>query len=193
MQNSNSLQTFVVNLLKEKLSPFYYYHNVEHTLYVQEKVVEIGEQEGCNANEIDALKTGALWHDVGYINTYLRHEEEGCVLARQYMPGYGYSDTEIASLCGMIMATKMPQSPKNKLEEIIADADLEYLGTPAAAVRAERLFHELQHQSPSLSRSQWEKTQIGFLDKHRYFTPYCKATKEPLKQAYLRSLLSASK
>lgn len=186
----NNLQTFVVNLLKEKLPPFYYYHNVEHTLYVQQKVVEIGERETCTENEIEALKIAALWHDVGFINTYMRHEEEGCKLVRLYMPGYGYSDTEIASLCGMIMATRMPQSPKNKLEEIIADADLEYLGTPAAAVRAEKLFHELHHQSPSLSRAQWEKTQIGFLDKHRYFTPYCKATKEPLKQAYLRSLLS---
>jgi len=188
----NSLQTFVINLLKEKLSPFYYYHDVEHTLYVQQKVVEIGEQEACNANEIEALKVAALWHDAGFITSYLRHEEEGCVLVRQYMPGYGYSDADIASLCGMIMATRIPQSPKNKLEEIIADADLEYLGTPAAGVRAEKLFHELQHQSPSLSRAQWRKTQIAFLDKHRYFTPYCKASKEPIKQAYLRGLLSAT-
>jgi hypothetical protein len=29
----------------------------------------------------------------------------------------------------MIMATKIPQTPQNKLEEIIADADLEYLGS----------------------------------------------------------------
>jgi uncharacterized protein len=188
----NSLQTFVVNLLKEKLSPFYYYHNLAHTLYVQQKVIEIGKQEGCTENEIELLAVAALWHDAGYLNTYTRHEEESCALARKHLPAYGYSGVAIESLCGMIMATKVPQSPKTKTEEIIADADLEYLATPAAPALAENLFRELQYRNPSLNRAQWLKTQIAFLDSHRYFTAYCKANKEPQKQAYLRSL-SASR
>jgi uncharacterized protein len=189
----NSLQTFVVGLLTEKLSPYYYYHNTEHTLYVQEKAIEIGKQEDCSANELDLLKIAALWHDAGYINTYIRHEEESCILARKHLPAYGYSNIAIESVCGMIMATKIPQSPENKLEEIIADADLEYLAGPSAVTLAENLFRELQYQNPSLNQAQWLKTQIAFLDSHRYFTAYCKASKEPQKQAYLRSLQAASR
>jgi uncharacterized protein len=187
----NSLQIFVLNLLKEKLSPFYYYHNIAHTLYVQQKAVEIGAHEGCTAAELEMLSVAALWHDAGYINTYLRHEEESCALAKSHLPGFGYTSADINILCGMIMATRMPQSPKNKLEEIIADADLEYLGTAAAPALAENLFQELHHQNPALSRAQWLKTQTGFLDRHRYFTSYCKTNIEPKKQAYLQSLLSA--
>ena len=35
---------------------------------------------------------------------------------------------DIEIICGIIMATKIPQRPKNYLEEIICDADLNYLG-----------------------------------------------------------------
>ncbi len=188
----NEMQSFVLSLLEKKLPQFYSYHNVAHTLYVQDKVVEIGTHELCTTIEIATLRVAALWHDTGYINTYTRHEEESCVLVQEYLPKFGYDAPSIDMICGMIMATRMPQSPTTKLEEIIADADLEYLATPAAAALAENLYQELRHQNPSLSRAQWLKTQIAFLDSHRYFTAYCKANKEFYKQAYLQSLQPVS-
>ena len=90
----------------------------------------------------------------------------------------------------MIMATKMPQSPNNKLEEIIADADLEYLGSVDVAEKATRLFRELQWLNPSLTAAQWKKTQISFLQNHRYFTRFCKDNREPLKHGYLCGLIN---
>ena len=136
------------------------------------------------------LTTAALWHDTGYIHTYKGHEGESCLLARQYLPGYGFTAEDINKICGMIMATKIPQSPQNKLEEIIADADLEYLGTSNAAVLANHLFRELNAIDPLLTEADWNRTEIDFLTAHKYFTGYCKANKEHIKQSYLQSLLS---
>lgn len=183
------MKGFVIKMLKKKLPVSYCYHNCEHTLYVMEKVVEIAKQENCTAQEINLLSTAALWHDAGYIHTYYGHEEEGCTLAGQYLPGYGFSINEINKIAGMIMATKMPQTPKNKLEEIIADADLEYLGTMNAAEKADLLFEELHSLTPALTKAAWNKMQIAFLQLHHYYTPYCKKLKEPLKTAYLNELL----
>jgi len=183
------MKAFVENLLREKLSPLYYYHNVAHTLYVMDKAAEIGRHEHCSEKEIELMIAAALWHDSGYINTNTSHEKESCVLARQYLPAYGFSAAETDAICGMIMATRMPQSPKNKLEEIIADADLEYLGTAAAAEKANDLFRELKELNPAFTNEQWQKTQLNFLSAHQYFTRYCKENKEPLKQAYLQRLL----
>jgi uncharacterized protein len=90
----------------------------------------------------------------------------------------------------MIMATKVPQLPKNKLEEIIADADLEYLGTICVTEKADSLFKELQSLTPSLTKAAWDKMQIAFLQTHHYFTAYCKEKKEPVKQAYLKELMN---
>lgn len=193
MQNKPAVKDFIINMLEEKLPASYCYHNIEHTLYVTDKVTEIGGQENCTAEEISLLTVAALWHDAGYMNIYVGHEEEGCKLARQYLPEYGYSDKDIDIICGMIMATKVPQSPKNKLEEIIADADLEYLGTDNARRNADSLFKELQSINPLLTKDEWNKIQISFLTKHHYFTAFCKKNKEPAKLNYLSKLLNGTK
>jgi uncharacterized protein len=190
MQSSQSMKAFVTGLLKDKLSPFYYYHNVEHTLYVTGQATAIGIEEKCTAAEIDLLEAAALWHDTGFIIQYNDHEEESCRLARQYLPGFGYAMTDTDRICGMIMATKMPQSPQNKLEFILADADLEYLGTGSAGAKATELFKELQYQDPSLTRSAWNDFQIAFLIKHHYFTRFCKENRAFAKREYLNGLLN---
>lgn len=188
MQSRQSMQAFVMDLLKEKIPPHYYYHNSDHTLHVMVAAEEIARQEGCSEKEIDLLTAAALWHDSGFINTYANHEKAGCILARQYLPEYNYSPADIDVICGMIMATKIPQSPKNKLEEIIADADLEYLGTFSVDEKAAVLFKELQWMNPSFTDAQWRKTQIAFLQSHTYFTQFCKTNREPVKHEYLWSL-----
>jgi predicted metal-dependent HD superfamily phosphohydrolase len=182
------MKAFVIDLLKSKLPSSYYYHDYEHTLYVMDKAVEIGQHQNCTEKEIELLVVASLWHDTGFINVYDEHEKEGCALAKKYLPEYGYSNSDINKICGMIMATKIPQSPKNKLEEIIADADLEYLGTDNASAKANDLFKELQSLNPSLTNEQWNKTQIAFLQKHHYFTKFCKENTAPGKAAYLISL-----
>lgn len=183
------MKTFVVDLLKSNIPVFYYYHNWEHTLYVTDKAIEIGKEEGCTGEELDLVAAAALWHDTGFIKTYADHEEQSRLLAGQYLPGYGYSTQHIDKICGMIMATQIPQSPKNKLEEIVADADLEYLGTSDAATKAEYLFKEWRHINPLLTREKWNQVQISFLQNHHYFTRFCKRHKEPAKAEYLRSLI----
>ena len=190
MHIDKQLYNFVTNLLKTKISASYYYHNYEHTLYVINKVIEIGEQENCTIKELELLRIAALWHDTGYIITYNGHEEESCKLARRHLTGYGYSSDDINAICAMIMATKIPQLPQNKLQQIIADADLEYLGTNNAAEYATNLFKELNAINSLLTKQDWNKIEIEFLTAHHYFTGYCKANKEPIKQAYLKSLIN---
>ncbi|MFM9910612.1 MAG: HD domain-containing protein [Chitinophagaceae bacterium] len=188
MQNNTALKTFVIDLIKNNIPSTYYYHQEDHTLYVLEKAIEIGNHEKCTAKEIDLLQAAALLHDTGFISTYHEHEEESCRLATIYLPDYGYSATSIKKICGMIMATKLPQSPKNKLEEILVDADLEYLGTDLAVEQAEKLYREMHSLQPTLTIAQWNLIQISFLEQHHYFTPYCKKYKEAQKKSYLLQL-----
>ena len=155
------MQQFVVHLLQNKLPPYYTYHNIEHTLYVTEKAEEIARYENCTEQEINLLCAAALWHDAGCIITFKGHEEESCKLAKQYLPVYDFSSLDIEIICGIIMATKIPQSPKTKLEEILADSDLEYLGTENAVVFAENLYKELLHLHPFLTKEQWKHNQIS--------------------------------
>lgn len=190
MQNKPSMQEFVMQLLNEKLPANYTYHNNAHTLDVQAYAQDIAVHEGCNAEEQRLLNAAALWHDTGFIEKYAGHEEASCVLAAKYLPEFGYSNDEINSITAIIMATKLPQSATGKLEKIIADADLAYLGSADAAEKANLLFKEFQSLDSLLTEHQWNATQIAFLSSHRYFTAYCQQTKEAIKQAYLVTLKS---
>ena len=181
-----------MTMLQEKIPLTYSYHNCEHTLYVIDKVIEIGKKENCTEDELTLLKAAALWHDTGFIKVYEDHEEAGCDLAKFYLPEYGFYSPEVDIICGMIMATRIPQQPKNKLEEIVVDADLEYLGSDLVKENAEKLFKELNALDPQLARDEWNKRQITFLQHHEYFTQYCKEVKEPVKQAYLKELIKDS-
>ncbi len=188
MPSKIPMQEFVIDLLKTSTPDTYYYHNYHHSLYVQEKAAEIGAYENCSKKELDLLYAAALWHDTGYIHKHKDHERESCVLARQYLPGYGYTDADIHKICGMIMATKISRTPRTKLEKIIADADTEYLGTEKAATWANDLFKELSILNPLLTKELWNKIEINFLTKHVFFTSFCIENREPIKQSYLNSL-----
>lgn len=189
MEFPHGLLDLVRDLQNNNLPAGYEYHNYQHSVYIVRMVDEIGRAEGCTPEEIDLLKLAALWHDVGYINVYEGHEEEGCNLAKQYLPAFGISRQHIERVCDLIRVTKIPQSPKDKLGQVLADADLEYLGTPDAERMATQLYHELKYRTPALTIPEWNKIQVAFIQKHHFFTSYCIQTREPLKQAYLRSLM----
>ena len=70
MHIDKQLNDYIANLLQTRIPANYYYHNYGHTLYVLEKVKEIGKQENCTARELELLAVAALWHDTGYIYTY---------------------------------------------------------------------------------------------------------------------------
>lgn len=191
MQSKQHMKDFVIGLLKDNLPETYLYHNPEHTLYVIEKVLEIGRHEECTEEELEFIVLAALWHDTGYIKTYSNHEEESCKIAHQYLPEYGYTADYIDKLCDLIMVTKIPQTPKNKLDEILADADLEYLGTSDFEIKSDSLFKELQSLRSSYTEAEWNQAQISFLQKHHYFTKYCQENKEPIKRKHLLKLISS--
>lgn len=196
MQTKENMQDFVITMLKEQIPASYTYHNYEHTLYVQGKAREIGLHEHLGKRDMDLLNTAALWHDTGYIHTYKGHEEESCVMAKEYLPGYSYNEADIEIICGMMMATKVPQQPHSFLEDIIADADLAYLGTIGAAEQSDKLFNELRSIHPAFTKVEWNNQQIAFLKAHQFFTAFYRQKKEPVKQVYLaqiKKLMEAGK
>ncbi|MEJ7674916.1 MAG: hypothetical protein WKF59_20010 [Chitinophagaceae bacterium] len=68
------------------------------------------------------------------------------------------------------MVTKLPQEPYNHLEEILCDADLFYLGSDKYFEGASNLYSEFKAARKIEEHADWNKVQIDFLKKHRYFT-----------------------
>ena len=85
----------------------------------------------------------------------------------------------------MIMATKIPQSPKTLLEQIICDADLDYLGRDDFEPISNNLYKEFLTFKIIPEDCIWDHIQIKFFESHRYFT---KTTLEKRNTAKLKHL-----
>jgi uncharacterized protein len=190
MKNWSSLYEQVMTSLKEKLSPLLEYHHWKHTEYVILMAEYIAHKENCSEDEILLIKTAALFHDLGFINPIVdSHEDESIRLAQQMLPKFGYSNSEIVLIIGMIQATRIPQQPNNKLEAILADADLEYLGTDDFIFIGNKLFREIKHENPNLTLKEWNQIQIKFLQKHKFHTHYCLNHRAAKKEQNLKQLI----
>ena len=88
----------------------------------------------------------------------------------------------------MIMATKIPQSPKNKLEKIICDADLDYLGRDDFEVISNNLYTEFLDFGIVKDHNDWMQKQIGFLEFHLYFTKSSQQLRQPKKMERLTKI-----
>lgn len=188
MKDYKELEDFVVAKLKRELPQNLHYHGLHHTLDVLESAERIGREEHIGPADMQLLKTAVLYHDSGFTKVYKNHEEVGCDLARQELPEFGYSPEQIEKVCGMIMATKIPQRPTNQLEYIIADADLEYLGTDKFWKIGRTLFEEIRIYLDVDSERQWNIIQMNFLKSHSYHTDYCRKNREAAKQQHLKEV-----
>lgn len=184
----SDLQEFVLDKLERELPDYLYYHNVKHTVDVVTQVELIGWGENIGDEELLLLKTAALFHDSGHIIGYDDHEYHSTVLARQYLPTYGYSEEQIETICNLIMATQLPPNPKNKLEAILCDSDLDYLGRSDMIPVSGNLFKELKKQNKIESLNDWNKLQVKFILSHQYFTDTARNLREVNKQKQIERL-----
>ena len=181
-------KTYINARLRKELPGNLSYHSVSHVKDVYDSAKRIARGEGIKGDDLTLLLTAVLYHDSGFMSGSKNHEETGCTIARESLPGFDYTHEQIERICGMIMATKIPQTPYNILEEIIADADLDYLGREDFWSIGNRLFTELQMYGILQHEDEWNRLQVGFLEKHHYFTKTAIATRKEKKDEYLAQL-----
>jgi class 3 adenylate cyclase len=182
------LQEIVLDKLERELPSYLYYHNVKHTVDVVTEVELIGWAEGVDDEDILVLKTAGLFHDFGHIIAYDEHELHGTQLAQEYLPKYGYTKQQIERICDVIMATKLPPEPKNLLEKIICDADLDYLGRSDMIPVSNTLYKELKEQDKIGTLNDWNKLQLKFISGHSYFTRTAQSLREVNKQKQIERI-----
>lgn len=182
-------EQFIVNVLASELSPTLYYHGLHHVMDVVRAAEWIAQAEGITDQEsLTLLKTAALFHDVGFLFAYKGHEEAGCTYVQQMLPDFGYTPAQIAIISGMIMATRIPQAPQTKLEEILCDADLDYLGRDDFEPIARSLYEELKARDLITDELAWNRIQVSFLSSHHYWTRTAISARQAAKEQQLTVL-----
>lgn len=167
------VRNYVFNMFKNELPPEVVYHNFDHTVEVVNAAFEIGKAENISNKEMEALLLAAWFHDTGNIKGYENHEEESKKIAIHFLEGKGFEQDKLAEIEALIDATKMPQQPKSKLEEIICDADMVHLASKDFKEKSELLKLEWELLGyKDLSEFEWCCENDSFLTKHTFFTNY---------------------
>lgn len=176
------LESDFLDYLKNNLDSSLYYHSVLHTMDVLEATENIALHEGVLDERMILLKTAALIHDAGFIKQYNNNEVIGVEIAKETLPKYGYTKNQIDKISALILATAVDHEPKNKLERIIKDADLDYLGRDDFEEISDKLYLELKEREIIKDKEHWDKLQIKFFEKHQYYTDYSQKHRAKKKQ-----------
>jgi len=175
--------------LKEGLAPHLTYHNLWHTQHdVMPAVVRLAEASGVCTDDVHLLRVAAAYHDIGFLEREQGHEIVGLRVVAQKLGSFDFTSRQIERIMGMIMATRLPQSPRNLLEEIVADADLDVLGRADFFPRSAVLYEEFTSLGQERTWRQWLEQQLTFLKSHSYFTAAAVASRGELKARHIVEL-----
>jgi len=182
------VEEFILEKLEKGLPKNLYYHNLKHTIDVYTQVELIGRSENVTQEEQLLLQTAALFHDAGHLIDYDTHEEMGVKLAREILPDYQYSERQIEIISELILVTKLPPKPKNLMEAIMCDADLDYLGRVDFIPVSNMLYKELHEHGRIGTIQEWNEMQIKFIEKHQYFTNTARRLRNVNKNSQLENI-----
>ena len=187
-------EDYAKNLLKDKLSSAYTYHNLDHTIQVVDKIKILAKEENISPEDTENLILAGWFHDLGYVDDADNHEEESRKIASDFLKQHRFPEERIAKIGELILATDKFYKPKNHLEEIIKDADMYHLASDDYFRICENLRQEIKevhHQK--FSKLQWAELNITFFAKHQFYTKFAKENWQPEKEKNVEKILSSIK
>lgn len=184
-----SVENYIQEFFDTKISKEYVYHDFQHTFDVVEAALAMGKVYELSDRELELLQLAAWFHDTGYNKGKEGHEKRSAQIAREFLKDEDYSEEELDQIAACIMATKVPTSPKNLMEEILCDADLSHLGNRTYWDRCGRVRQELLvTQQIVMSEIEWVDFELNFVTKHQYHTPVARQMFDKRKQKHIKEL-----
>lgn len=166
------------------LMPKIPYHNFNHALDVCSAVNTLALLDKVNYKNRFLLKTAALLHDIIFIPGAKDNEEKSAEFAKQYLTRIGYSAQEAQKVGQLILATKIPQNPKNYLEKSLCDADLDNLGRADCFDQREKV--RLEFNAPK--NREWYQQILQLLENHKYHTKVARKLRNKGKHLNIQKL-----
>lgn len=186
--NYRKAERHIMKILKTELSPNLHYHGIHHTYDVVDAAERLAIMEGVLDEDIFVLKSAATYHDAGFVEQYDKNEPIGARMAAEILPLYGYTEDQVKTVHELIYATIIPHNPQNRLQEIICDADLDYLGRDDFHQIADTLRRELRDHGKINSDRLWDEIQVKFLEQHKYFTKSAIKLRQEKKMKHIEEI-----
>jgi len=164
------LEDKVFNDILTKLSESHHFHKLEHARKVYNQSFLLCRSEGIELEGRLLVRTAALMLFTGLIQDYQNFENRSTVISREILPDFSYSEKQIDQISNLILATKTPFKPNNRLEKILIDARMDYIGWPDYTTVVKDLFKELKEAGSNINGQQFKKQQQELLFNFEFYT-----------------------
>lgn len=186
---NQGVEAFIRNYYASVQDERLMYHNLEHAERVVAAAKQIADHYQLDERDYFIVITAAWFHDIGYFTDPKEHEARGKEKAAVFLKEKEVDEEIIAAVGNSILATKMPQSPHNLLEQIVCDADLFNLGTDYFEDTNKILRKETEAlKGIKITKEQWRQGAISLLENHHYHTDYCQLLLNDKKAKNLEKL-----
>lgn len=180
---------FIENLFKDKLSPAFLYHNYKHTQEVVANADILANADNLNEEEKEILLVACWFHDSGYTEDIMLHEEKSCEIAEEFLKAEGVNEDFIRRVKELIMSTKICCKPDNRIENIIRDADSSHLASEDYFTYSDNLRKEWEETlGKNFSKKKWNLDNLRFFRFHQFNTDYAKQNWNPIKEKNLQKI-----
>ncbi|MCD4791002.1 MAG: DUF5706 domain-containing protein [Bacteroidales bacterium] len=180
---------YVTKLMEDKLPDTIEYHSIDHVKYVVDSSEFIGKRCGLSEDEINIVKLCAWFHDIGFIITPENNEKVCAKIATEFLTSKGIDDSIITQVKNCILATCIPQQPKDLISRVLCDADLKHLSEDNYFEWIENLRKELINISgEKISKRKFHSMSVKFFQRHEYHTDFAKKKLQPKKEKNLQLL-----
>jgi predicted metal-dependent HD superfamily phosphohydrolase len=189
---SHPLIAYALARLERELPSSLTYHTRYHTEDVLAEVTSFAECDRLSSQDIELLRVGAAFHDLGFVERISGNESIGARLASEEMQRSGvFSAAEVEAVETMIRDTEVKflptgprQVPTTELSKYLCDADVSNLGRPDFLAKAELVRREI-----NVPRDEVFFTNLRrFIGGHEWYTPAAQATRTQGKVDNLAAL-----
>ncbi len=167
------IETHVVKCFRDHTRDFLIYHNLTHTREVVVKAMEIAENYPLKEDDLFCLITAAWFHDLGHLYTTIENHEKASVFLMREFLKEDLPESKLLIIENFILATRFPTTPRTFLESILCDADMYHLGTSRFFMTDALVKQEFELRTGQVY-SDWDRRTLHLLNKHQYYTEYCK-------------------
>ncbi|RPD38629.1 Pycsar system effector family protein [Chitinophaga barathri] len=183
-------QSYITRQYEQHADPVLVYHNLAHTLQVVSAAEQIAAYYRLTEADQLVVYLAAWFHDLGYIlGDRTQHEAAGAEAVKTFIAQQQLPESIGQAVADCILATRIPQHPRNLVEQIVCDADLFHLGSKDFSKRNKLLRTELELATEQkISGADWAKSSIQFLESHTYHTAYCRTLLKQQKEENLEKL-----
>lgn len=173
----------------DHLNPDRIYHNLQHTREIVNWTVQLGQHYNLDSKSRFIVEAAAWFSNLCYDRDPKQYQERNARYAQKFLRNIPLTEDLVKNITGCILSTRLPQQPKNTMEEIACDAHMYHLGLDDYEKRSKLIRKELVLLSrKKISKDEWKQRDLELLQNHRFKTEYAKQLLDSQQQKNLELL-----